>query len=622
MFKQSFTYIFLLSSIFFYAQETPVAEQLEEVILQENRLQIPFEEATRNIQVIGKETIKKLPISSVNEALSYVLGIDVRQRGPFGSQADVSIDGGSFEQTIILWNGVKISDVQTAHHSLNLPIPLHAIERIEIIKGPASRMYGINALTGAINIVTKTSYTPFVNIHAYGGSSFKKKDKGDGSGIYAGGGVEASAGISIGKTQHLFALATEKANGQRYNTASENKKALYQGNYKLNDKNFIDVMGGYVANEFGANAYYAAPYDKEAYELVNTLVTSVGSKHYITDNLIIKPRLSNRYNEDDYRFYRDDISKARSQHYTNAFMAELHGVYTSAVGDFGFGYEARFEEVNSSNLGKHERKNQGWFAEYKTTLFDNLLLNAGAYFNYNTDYGFDWYPGIELAYTLPKHWKINVNLGSSQRIPSFTDLYLNQRPGNIGNPNLQPEAAWQYEAGATYKANGMYFYAGAFLRDISNFIDWTRIVPEEPYQPFNVGNQKMRGLHVSWQQNLKITKNDVFTYQVNYQYLSPKKEDRTNELISKYVLESLKHQAIIGVSYTKNKYLLSWQNRWIKRELNDAYWVSDIKLSYRMPQLELYTQVSNLFNTRYTEAGAVPMPTRWVNLGLRYQIGL
>lgn len=129
--------------------------KLNEIIISENRLQIPFARQSRNIQIVTSEEIKRLPGNSLNEILQSVNGVDIRQRGPFGSQADISIDGGSFEQTLVLVNGVKMADPQTAHHALNLPIPLDAIERIEIIRGPASRIYGINSLTGAINIVTK-----------------------------------------------------------------------------------------------------------------------------------------------------------------------------------------------------------------------------------------------------------------------------------------------------------------------------------------------------------------------------------------------------------------------------------------------------------------------------------
>src|SRR5690554_5529118 len=224
--KNKYLFLALLAYSFggFAQVSTESDEELDEIIIEENRLQIPFHKSTRNIQVLTREEIRKLPVSSINEVLTYVSGVDIRQRGPFGSQADISIDGGSFEQTMVLWNGVKMGDAQTAHHSMNLPIPLEAIERIEVLRGPAARIYGINALTGAINIVTKAQLDDFIQFNTYGGSSFKKKEDGDGAGIYAGAGVQATAGINTGKVNHLASIGKEETNGQRYNTAAKNIK--------------------------------------------------------------------------------------------------------------------------------------------------------------------------------------------------------------------------------------------------------------------------------------------------------------------------------------------------------------------------------------------------------------
>ena len=620
--KNKYLFLALLAYSFggFAQVSTESDEELDEIIIEENRLQIPFHKSTRNVQVLTKEDIQKLPVSSLNEVLSYVGGVDIRQRGPFGSQADISIDGGSFEQTMILWNGVKMGDAQTAHHSMNLPIPLEAIERIEVLKGPAARIYGINALTGAVNIVTKTSMSDFVEVHAYAGSSFKSKDPREGSGIYAGGGVQATAGVQTGKVQHLLSIGKEDYNGQRYNTASDNLKAMYQGNVSLNEKHSVEWMGGYIDNEFGANGYYAAPHDLEAYELVETLMLSIGSKHQLSDRITVKPRISNRYNEDDYRFYRHDLSTARSLHYSNALMMELNGVYEADFGTFGLGYEMRMEEIHSSNLGAHDRNNHGWFAEYKTTFFEKLLVNAGAYWNYNSDYGFQWYPGADVAYLFHPDWKASVSVGSSQRIPSFTDLYVNQRPGNIGNPDLKPEAAWQYEAGVNYTRHNKKFHASIFQRNISDFIDYTRWTTDEPYQPHNLGEQTMRGVHLRWNHQLEIATNQRFSYQLSYQYLSPKKEDSNDAVISKYVVESLKHQAILGLHYSYEQFGVQWQNRYVKRELNDGYFISDLRLMYDFAQFQLYTQATNLFNEAYREAAAVPMPGRWIQLGVKYKL--
>lgn len=594
--------------------------ELEEIIIEDNRLQIPFDQLTRNIQVITKQEIQKMPVSSLNEVLSSIGGVDIRQRGPFGSQADVSIDGGTFEQTMILWNGVKVGDAQTAHHSLNLPIPLDAIERIEILKGPAARIYSVNALTGAINIVTKTVDSDYLELHTYAGSSFKDKAPGDGDGIYASGGLQATLTKKTGKVQHLLSIGKEETNGQRYNTAAKNLKLMYQGSAAINDKNSLEWMSGYIDNEFGANGYYAAPHDLESYELVKTLLLSIGSTHQISDQFTFKPRISNRYNEDDYRFYRHDLNTARSLHYSNSLMIELNGNYKTKHGLFGLGYGLQVEEVNSSNLGAHDRANHGWFAEYKPTIWDDLLINVGAYWNYNSAYGFQWYPGIDVAYLLHPDWKASVNVGRSQRIPSFTDLYIDQRPGNIGNPDLQSETAWQYEAGINYNGLNSSFHLSAFQRNIDQFIDFMRWTSDDPYQPQNLGSQVMRGIHVRWNQQVELATNQNLSYKLSYQYLSPKQGKQPEGVISKYVIESLKHQVILGLNYQYNQWGAQLQNRYIKREKNEGYFVTDLRIFHNFSRFQIYAQATNLFDTKYKEIAAVPMPTRWLQLGLKYRL--
>src|SRR5262245_32443045 len=82
---------------------------LNEVIIQKNRIHLPFEQQNRNIRIIDQAVIKTLPVRSINGLLSYVAGVDVRQRGPRGSQTDISLDGGTFDQTLLLVNGVKVT---------------------------------------------------------------------------------------------------------------------------------------------------------------------------------------------------------------------------------------------------------------------------------------------------------------------------------------------------------------------------------------------------------------------------------------------------------------------------------------------------------------------------------
>src|SRR5690606_14372455 len=207
-----------------------VTTSLNEVIINENRLQTPFSEQNRNINILTKEQIKNLPARSVSELLSFIPGVDVRQRGPWGAQADISIDGGTFEQTMILINGIKVNDPQTAHHSMNIPIPIGAIERVEVIRGPAARVYGINSLTGAINIVTRTPDNDFYEGTVQLASSLKSKE--EGSGPYNGRTIQLGTGFAGSTATHLVYGSHDSGNGYRYNTPYNNSKIFYQGKIK------------------------------------------------------------------------------------------------------------------------------------------------------------------------------------------------------------------------------------------------------------------------------------------------------------------------------------------------------------------------------------------------------
>ena len=590
--------------------------ELEEVIIQGNRLQTPFNEATRDIQIITQKQIQALPAKSINEVLSYISGVDIRQRGPFGTQTDISIDGGTSEQTLVLINGVKMIDSQTAHNMMNIPIPLSAIEQIEVLRGAAARIYGINALTGAINIVTKKSKHSSISADVQAGSSFKNKEEGDGSGIYAGVAAEVTGIYGSEKQSQLFSVAQSDYNGQRYNSASKNTRLFYSGHYEVNRNNSVQAMGGYAINKFGANGYYAAPGDVNSEELVKSSVFSLSSKHTF-GNFTISPRISDRYGEDDYRYFKDDLSKGRSLHYTNALMLELNSSLKTGIGTFGFGWESRMEKINSSNIGEHERDNHGAYAELKSRLGEKLRGTVGLYANYNTDFGWQMYPGIDLAYLINTYWKVSTSVGSGQRIPSFSDLYLDQRPGNVGNALLQPENAWNYEGNIQYHKENLQFKTGYFYRTISDFIDWVRVDATEPYSPMNFGENTMQGVYGRLQQNFDLDDQHAIGYDVSYNFMKPSFETST-DIQSKYILESLKHQFIAGIHYRMNDFSFSIKNRWLQRELGNAYDVADVRVNYTYENFLLYTEVTNLFNATYSEAGAVPMPTRWFGLGLKY----
>ena len=142
---------------------------LDNITIVENRLSVPLGESSRSIDVITKQEIQDLQVQNINEVLLQVGGIDLRRRGANGVQADISFRGSTFEQVLVLLNGIKITDPQTAHHVLNLPLDLEVVERIEVVKGPAGRIYGQGAFAGAVNIVTKNPEESYVGLQAKAG---------------------------------------------------------------------------------------------------------------------------------------------------------------------------------------------------------------------------------------------------------------------------------------------------------------------------------------------------------------------------------------------------------------------------------------------------------------------
>lgn len=613
--------IFILISFIGYgsfAQEVKDTIAINEVSVLDNRLNTAVSKENRNVYVVDKAQMDRLPAKTIQEVLQYASGIDLRQRGPFGAQADVSMDGGSFEQTLILLNGTKVIDHQTAHNALNLPIPLEAVERIEVMRGPAARIYGNNSLTGVINIVTRQPKRNGWYGHAYIGSNFEK-DQEDTKDIFSNRGIQIGGTVAKENHQHQLFLSHETGNGTRYNTAFENNKLYYQTHYQLNNQHQITASYGYVKNGFGANGFYAAPGDKDSKEIVETSMVILQAKNQLSDRWKIQPRFSYRYNFDDYRYFKHDLNRARSKHYSNAISAELNSTYDLKKGKLGLGAEYRNEQINSTSIHSHTRDNVGFYAEYKTDFTPKLNVNVGSYVNYNSQYGWQFFPGLDASYKLSNTIKLIGNIGTSQRIPSFTDLYLDQRPGNIGNENLMSEKAFQTELGLRIAQANWSIHSYYFYRNIHNFIDWIRASTTEPWQANNFGDLKTNGFNVKMNFNQKFNENQNLKIGLSYAYLDPQFKNTLTEFASKYKIEALKHQVINTIDYQWKNTSLAMTNRYSTRQSYQSYWISDFRLNQQLDQkINIYLDIQNAFNTNYTEVGAIPLPQRWMSVGVKF----
>ena len=162
--------LFLTLCIYIQTFSQEKNQQLDSIVINSSRISLPFKKNSRTINIITAKDIKNSAATNVADLLQQVTGIDIRRRGTGGGQSDLYIRGGGFDQTLLLIDGIKMDDAQTGHHTMNGVLPIEVIERIEIIKGPAARIFGQNAFTGAINIVTKKKLKNKVSINAEAGS--------------------------------------------------------------------------------------------------------------------------------------------------------------------------------------------------------------------------------------------------------------------------------------------------------------------------------------------------------------------------------------------------------------------------------------------------------------------
>ena len=582
----------LLSLLFFNIiisqQDTT---DLKEVVVSTTKLEIPFSKNFRTVKIISSDYIKNSPASNVSDLLQEITGIDVRRRGVGGVQGDLYIRGGGFDQTLLLVDGMKMDDAQTGHHTLNMILPLYLIERIEVIKGPAARIFGQNAFNGAINIVTKEIKGEKKQIDlslkeiSYG--SFEQKN------------ISAVTKIITNKVKSLVSFSNNTSDGYRHNTDYKRNNYFVKTSFNLKSSP-IDVIASFTENKFGANGFYASPSATEQYEETQASLLGV-STTINSEKLSIKPRLYWRRGQDEYIYIRDNPSVYRNLHKTNKVSAELSGSYFSNSGVTGFGIDLSTVNISSNNLGEHDRTTVNLFVDHTFKLFDEkLVLSPGIAVSYFSDMSFHSFPGIDLGYNINSNFKLYSNIGKTFRIPTYTDLYYSDRT-TIGNENLNPESATSTELGFKYNTSNFKISGAFFNRKAKNIIDYVKENENDLWNAVNIGSLKTTGFELDFRYNFQ---NQNY---LNLGYTNIKDNNYvTNINFSKYSLNSLKHHftSKLNLNYIRNVNH-SFVYKYAERSDKSNYNVLDSKIMYKKG---LFIYVNNILDEVYSETNLVPMP--------------
>ena len=588
------------------AQENKKEIELDQVELMSSpRIEVDKGDNSISMLTISNEEIKQSTATNVSELLQQVAGIDIRRRGAEGMQADLYIRGGSFDQTLLLIDGIKVEDPQTGHHTMNMTIPLDVIEKIEIIKGSASRIYGQNAFTGAVNIITKEKIKNDFSIELSNGSFDQK-----------------SGGFTIQKelksSDILFNYSRKESDGYRYNTDYENDEFFIKSNFKIKDQE-ISTIGAFNERKFGANGFYASPAAIDQYE--ETQASLIGfSTTYRSDNLILKPKLYWKRNQDMYVYLRQDPSVYRNLHISNKVGIEINASASNFLGNLGLGFDLSKVSLESNNLGERKRTMLNMFIEQQVKLNDDKIdftpgvaityfSDVSTKLNYKNNFfnNLFFYPGMDLGYRLDNNLKLYTNIGFTYRIPTYTDLFYSS-PTTLGNENLKLEKALTKEIGLKYLKDDFNFNFSLYQRDASDIIDYVRNNESDPWQANNIREINTNGFELNMGYKFYLGSFRMQTINIGYSNIDDELLE-TDFAFSRYALNSLKNQITGTYTFEINEKIYStvaYKNA--ERSNEEKYTVIDFKSSYKLDKFTLSVILNNILDTEYSETNLVPMP--------------
>ena len=587
-----------------FSQDKKEIQALDTILIKSTRIDLPFKENARTIQVISAEFIKNSAATNVADLLQQVAGVDIRRRGTAGSQADLYIRGGGFDQTLLLIDGIKMDDAQTGHHTMNAALPIEVIERIEIIKGPAARVFGQNAFTGAINIVTKSTLANTASVN-----------------IEAGSFGQLNGSVTVGKEfenasiiAHVGILTSD---GYRHNSDYENKNYLLKGVFNKKEQP-IEVIATFFDKKFGANGFYASATATEQYEETQSSLFGA-STTFRTEKFKITPRVYWKRGQDEYVYIRDNPSVYRNLHITNKVGVETNASYTSDIGITGFGVDISRVFISSNNLGKRNRTMANLFLEHRFKFADGKIdITPGVAVTYFSDFKFHAFPGLDIGFKLSDNLKAYGNLGVTYRIPTYTDLYYNDR-STIGNSNLKPEEAFAQEIGLKFNSGRFTSSVAIFNRDADNLIDFIRPDVTSKYEATNIAKVNTKGFELNTDYRFKLNEFNQ-TLSFGYNYLNDDILDQNKEL-SRYSLNTLKHQFI--TRFESKLFKNVRQNiiyKHAERTIGTSYNVWDASVIVAVNKFNFTVTANNIFNAEYIESGFVPMPPSSLLFGLRYNL--
>ena len=595
-------FLLIFSKGYAFQKDSLVINELDEVVL-DGRLGQVISKQSKTVEVISAIDLQRSGYTNVVEALQQVGGLDIRRRGVGPTQADMNLRGGTFDQTLLLIDGIRLEDAQTGHHLSNFLLPIEVIERIEIIRGPAARIYGPNAFVGAINIVTKSSIQN-KGMVALDYGSFGQN------------GARLTAGTSGDKASLIAHASFANSDGYRYNTDFKSRtvalKSVFDSNYPT------EILGFFNDRKFGANGFYATPSATDQYE--ETQASLIAITHKLSgSNWSLNPRVYWRRGQDMYEYIRNRPEIYRNLHIAHKLGAAVDGSIDNALGGLGFGGEVASISIQSNNLGERNRKLANLFIEQRILIMNRRLdITPGVVVNYFSAVGTKLYPGLDLGWQINSNLRGYLNYGKTFRVPTFTDLHYSDRT-TLGNENLLPETSNAIEVGLRKVTSNKQWSIAYFKRNSSNLIDYVKQDEEALFVAQNIADLTTEGIDLNYRYRFGSSTAPMLS--LSYTYMTQNFGEEVFAF-SRYTIDNdLKHHFTAQLSGQLFESTLGSLNvKWIERATGRTYTVIDATLNQSLSNFNLQLGAFNVLNQSYWETSFIPMPSRNFGLNLSYSL--
>jgi len=608
------------------------------------RYGIRVENSGKSISIIEADKIERMPVSSVDEILRYVPALEVQSRGTFGVQSDISVRGGTFNQVLVMIDGMRLNDPLTGHFNSNIPVSIAEIERIEIIRGPAAAIYGPDAVGGVVNIITK-SFSPEDiqdqitgrlsgmygenNLRQINSGIFVKKDR-----------IKAGTGVMINASDgHL--LASDSLRGD----FDLKTWSLYVGTNPT-DKLQLAVRTAIDNRSFNAQYFYTiSPYDL-AREQVKRWWNHAQIRYQMNSKQKTEFQIGYNITKDHYLF-NPGLPVNNHQTEFRAFQWHHYIDLKSTLRITG-GIQADQRLIVSNDRGNHRSWHTGIFITGHYSLPGKLSVISGLRMDYDPSYHIEVLPQINLAYNTQK-LTIRGSAGRTIRTPDFTERYISTYPEgplspgrNIGNPFLDAEKAWNMETGIDYyRSSFLQFHTTIFARYSKDLIDYVLtnesripdshnlVQGEDYYYCQNIARLHTYGWESVIESSLRAGSTMRIDWDLAYILLHSNSD---SAIVTKYLVNHAKSLINGNLALTWKRLRITLNTLWKYRDREEVkaintviepfYMVWNGKLDYlfRNHSFVCTLQINNLLNREYYDLPGAKMPGRWIMGGVKWNI--